>query len=221
MKLCFYCSLLLLALYLTGCTQEKSTNTQPTAPALSDSTEATTKPTSVQHAAPAAEAVVRNMLRWYARNMGKLPVDFVLNADAADSTTFYAVNFPGTEAWLTALKASGYFSDTYRNSWRTYFRRQADTLRIHPQNDGPPAGFEYDFILYSQDSEATLQELQAGNSSSKLTDATHALVEITGHPHDADGGSRQEGLSFKVSQTKDGKWIIDDISNLIYSLERT
>lgn len=211
----------LLALVLASCSQEKSGSTQRAAAMLPDSVSAATVTAPVQHAAPAAEEVARNLIKWYALNMEKLPADFIVNADGADTTKFYAVNFPGTEAWLTSLKVSGCFSDAYLNAWRTYFRQQNDSLRIHPQNDGPPAGFEYDFILYSQEADSKIQDLQTGRFSSTLSDMTHALVEVMGHPYSTEGGHRQEGLLLKISQTKDGRWIIDDISNSVYSLERT
>lgn len=221
MKFSFSLRAALFLLYLTNCSQEKSISTQSTAATLPDSASAVVAPVSIQHAAPAAEAMVRNLLRWYARSMEKLPADFVLNDDGTDTTKFYAVNFPGTEAWLTSLKASGYFSDTFLNSWRTYFWQHNDSLRVHPQNDGPPAGFEYDFILYSQQADNKIQELQSGNYSSSLSDANHALVEVTGRSYSTDGGSRQEGLSFKISKSKGGYWLIDDITALVYSVEGT
>ncbi|MET4105318.1 hypothetical protein [Hymenobacter sp. UYP22] len=212
MKCLLYYGFLPLALALPACSQESPMSTQRPAAPLPDSASATAA-APVQHAAPAAEKVVRNMLQWYSVNMEKLPANFILHANGADTTKFYAVNFPGTENWLKSLQATGYFSDAYLNAWRAYFRRQNDTLRVHPQNDGPAAGFEYDFILYSQEADSKVQELQAGTFTSASSSPTHAVVLAAGPKHADSGSPWQEQLLLELSKSASQGWVIDAISN--------
>ncbi|MBG8555942.1 hypothetical protein [Hymenobacter guriensis] len=196
-----------------GTNQQPATQA-PAAPA--DSIVASPAPALPQAPAPAdqaAEQTVRRFIGWYAATMEKLPGDFILNADGQDTTKFYAVNFPGTEQWLTALKASGFFADSYLQKWRTYFRQQNDSLRAHPQNDGPPPGFDFDFLTYSQEADTKLTELRAGTFATTFHDKNHALVKARGPHHNQGDENWQEALDVSLVRAANNRWLIEAISN--------
>lgn len=183
-------------------------------PASEPETTAATKPALSSSAATpdtssAPVQTVRRFVKWYAKNWESLPQDFILNANGQDSTKFYAVNFPGTEQWLKALQQSGTVAPVYLTSWRTYFRRYDDTLRLNPQNDGPPAGFDYDFLMLSQEPDTKVADLQVGTCTVVHQQPGHAKVEARGPRHE----TWQEGLDFDLSQQADGRWLIDRIDN--------
>ena len=147
---------------------------------------APTQPISAAVSASSPEKTVRDYLHWYATHHDKLPTNFVatVGVGGKDTTSYYAVNFQVTENWLTAVRQSGALSGTYLQHWRTYFRQYADTLRLHRQNDGPANGFEYDFLMLSQEADTRATELQAGTFTTKLVGTTHAIVAALGPQHE-------------------------------------
>lgn len=164
--------------------------------------------TATPDTSSAPAQTVRRFVKWYVRNTESLPGDFLLNADGQDSTKFYAVNFPGTEQWLTAVQQSGTVSAAYLNEWRAYFRRYDDTLRLHPQNDGPPAGFDYDFLMLTQEAEESAADLLIGTVTVTRQKGPRAHVQALGPKHE----SYYSALEFDLSQQADGRWLIDKIA---------
>jgi hypothetical protein len=156
-------------------------------------------------AASSPEKTVREYLRWYSANYNKLPTNFILRPDGKDTTGYYAVDLQVTENWLVAVRNSGVLSDAYLQNWRTYFKQYADTLRLHPQNDGPPRGFEYDFLMLSQEADNKVAELQAGTFTTKLVSDTRATVAALGPQHEG----WREGMTFTLSKSATGEWLID------------
>jgi hypothetical protein len=151
---------------------------------------------------------VRQYLRWCATHQNTLPNDFILNGDGQDTTKFYAVNFSGTESWLMAVQNSGLVSEMYLNGWRAHFRQYADSLRLHPQNDGPPAGFEFDFLTLSQEPDEQVAELLSGTATVTEASAMQAVVQTRGPRHEG----WQAGLDFELNKDANGRWLIDKIS---------
>lgn len=159
-------------------------------------------------AAPAAnspEKTVRKYLNWYSAHYDKLPTNFITTVGGKDTLGYYAVDLQVTENWLTAVRNSGFLSDAYLQNWRTYFKQYADTLRLHPQNDGPPLGFEYDFLMLSQEADTKAAELQAGTFTTKLLNSAHATVAALGPQHEG----WREGMTFTLSKSATGEWQID------------
>lgn len=135
----------------------------PTEPAA----EQAAAPTPAAKVAPARPQgpevqVATGFYRWYARNSERLnKIQLVEGGSTSprDTGHFYAVDFKGTEHYLAELRKSGYVSPVYLADWRAYFRHQNDSLRLHPQNDGPAAGFEFDLIVHSQEPDEYLQHI--------------------------------------------------------------
>lgn len=146
-------------------------------------------------------------LNWYAKHHEEFDTSLV-EGGGEDTTSFYAVNQAAVDDWLSRLGYSGHFSATYVAGWRRYIRSYADTLRKHPQNDGPPEGFSYDLLMLSQEPDTRLEELQKGTFSTRYTGAAGATVQARGSQHEG----WREGLDFTLSKNAANKWLIDSIT---------
>lgn len=167
-------------------------------------------PASAKPASPGPAQAVRQFIGWYAAHREELEVmRFILNRDGQDSTKFYAVDFPGTEAWLAKVAGSGQVAPAFLDSRRAYFRRQDDSLRKYPQNDDTPQGFEYDFLMLSRDADTKVEDLQAGTFTVASQHGSRAKVQARGPRHD----NWQEGLDFELMQAPSGQWLITSIFN--------
>ena len=185
---------------LLGCS---APSTQQPAQPTGDTKLAATPPA---HPTTDPELAVKAYLKWYAAHHDEFNADFITGADS-DTTTSYAVNMPAAEDWLVRLSRSEHFSASYVQNWRTYIVSYADTLRRHPRNDGPPAGFSYDLLMLSQEADTRLEELQKGTFSTRYTGQGSALVQARGAQHDG----WREGLDFTLLKSRAGKWLIDRI----------
>jgi hypothetical protein len=130
--------------------------------------------------ASSPESTVSAFLTWYKANGSGLGDDFVLNNgnNEMDSTKFYAVNFPATETYLAKLSATGMISDNYVDKWRMYFKKADQNFKSHPENEGPPEGFDYDFITFSQE-DPGLNELEKTKLTVTYKGSNSATVLIS------------------------------------------
>ena len=145
-----------------------------------------------------------DFLKCYRDNEGKVGGGWVNNStnETYDSTKYYSVNFVATEKYLADLKATGFISDLYLEKWREYFKRCEQDFKANPSNDGPPEGFEYDFIMLSQETEENLKHLEKTQVvECKITDNT-AFINL----HFING----DNMQYKLTKDND-KWLIDDI----------
>lgn len=111
------------------------------------------------------EDVVYKFFRFYFDN--KLN-EFELTNWNEPNLKSYRVNFTATEKYLTKLRTSGCVSKVYIEHWRNYFNNCDKTFLKKPQNEGPPAGFEFDFITNSQE------------NPEKIQPSDFKLIEISG-----------------------------------------
>jgi hypothetical protein len=181
---------------LLGCSSPTTQQTtQPTKPVAPSPTQPATAP----------ELAVKDYLHWYAAHHDEFNANFITGG--LDSTSFYAVDVTAANDWLARLGQSKHFSAAYVQGWRDYIGRYADTLRRHPQNDGPPEGFSYDLLLLSQEADTRLEELQKGTMQTNYSTKDIATVQARGQQHEG----WREGLDFTLSRNKAGKWLIDSI----------
>jgi hypothetical protein len=101
-------------------------------------------------------------LKWYRDHLSELNRITLVNqgGSGGDTTQVYSVNRAGTEAYLAALGRSGYVSPRYLDAWRQYFRQCDQSFRADLQREGPPRGFDYDFVFQSQDYATELTQLE-------------------------------------------------------------
>ena len=155
---------------------------------------------------------ILNFLRWYRAHISELKkIEMVTHSANPDSANSYVVNEAATEQYMNELQKSGFVSDKYIARWRMYFNNCVETLRKTPQTEMPVKGFDFDFVMFSKDSEDDLVRIEK------------STVE---HQHITnDEGSITVGLPtvgrLRYWITKqDGKWLIDDIKDLRSALDQ-
>lgn len=123
------------------------------------------------------------------------------NINIYDSTTFYSVNFNATDKYLKKLESTGYISDNYLSKWREYFKKCDKHFHENPMNDGPPTGFEYDFVMLSQYDD-DLNNLEKSKINSQFITNNNATINL----YFESGHKRIYKLIKQIN-----KWVIDDI----------
>ena len=192
------------ALLIIGCDDEKSDNsntsdipTERYSTAQIDSSRTEANP----------DTTILSFLRWYRNNQERLDaIPMVNNATGMvyDSARFYSVNFDASEKYLKEFDKSGYVSAIYIDKWRKYFKNADVNFKAHPQNDGPPDYFDYDFVMHSQEFDEDFNNLDSvkvdsrGENSHKTT---ALLTFISG-----------QKLTFQLTRHGD-RWLIDQIDN--------
>jgi hypothetical protein len=145
-------------------------------------------------------------LKWYKQNYDAVNSPNTVNIpETDDPDLFYRVNFEGTEEYLYLLKSSGFISDTYLETWRDYFKKCDANFLKSKQNDGPPDGFEFDFVLWTQEIGSTLESIDAIVITKTDEKGNTCFVEV-------DISMR---LGFYLTKYN-GLWLIDSIENLGY-----
>jgi hypothetical protein len=148
---------------------------------------------------------VINFLKWYRENEKTLSKIQMVNIPSIEEkNSFYTVNFEKTEQYLAALKKSGFVSDKYMDQWRDYFKKADIKLKQNPMNDGPPDGFEFDFVLWTQEIDETLEAINNPKLISTQITTDNAIVTL----------DILMRLEYKLSKQGD-KWLIDDIQVLV------
>ena len=147
---------------------------------------------------------VVDFLNWYRENYEKISKIQMVNMPSfKDPNSFYTVNFDEIEEYLIFLKTSGFVSDKYLQQWRDYLKKAGIKLEQDKVNDGPPEGFEFDFVLWTQEIDETLEAINDPKLISSKITRNKAVVKIY----------ILMRLEFKLSK-QNGKWRIDDIQNL-------
>jgi hypothetical protein len=155
---------------------------------------------------------VLNFLRWYRAHINQIKkIEMVKHSANPDSANYYVINEAATEQYLNEMQKSGFVSDNYIARWRMYFKKCNEDLKKTPQTESPVKGFDFDFVMFSKDSEDDLVRIEK------------STVE---HQHITnDEGSITVGLPtvgrLRYWITKqDGKWLIDDIKDLRSALDQ-
>jgi len=141
---------------------------------------------------------VKDFLNWYGVNYKKATSFGLVNQ--GDSVN-YSVNFEETEKFLAYLKSSGFVSDEYLNAFRKQFTAAQYFFEKDPINEGPPQGFDYDIVLWTQEPDLVIEK---GKNP----------ILISSEIHDDSASLRLDvymKLQFNLSK-KDQKWLIDRIS---------
>jgi hypothetical protein len=100
---------------------------------------------------------VYGFIKWYKINykqINNFPLTYV------DASNNYQVNLINCDKYLAQLKSSKFISQEYIRLWREYFQSKAENFKTNVQNEGPPEGFDFDFVLHSQEPELIFQGLE-------------------------------------------------------------
>lgn len=150
---------------------------------------------------------VIDFIKWYDNNMSSLNrIELVNNNSDTiyDSTSLYRINFTNTELFLAEIKKSGFVSDAYLDFMRNYFKDCEENFIKTQQYDGPPEGFDFDLIMWSQEYDEDLKNIDKSTVGAATISPQKANIEIK-FPL---GGS----LKYDLSLYND-KWMIDKIDN--------
>ena len=93
-------------------------------------------------------------MEWYKSNQNKL-YSFncikggILSNDSIPS--YYYVDFKEVNKEIKFLKNSNLFSIEFLKEYENYYVEGENNFKQNPQNDGPPANFDYDYFFRTQD----------------------------------------------------------------------
>ncbi|THU39745.1 hypothetical protein FAM09_14725 [Niastella caeni] len=148
---------------------------------------------------PDCTNTIMAFLKWYKTNYEIVnPMqDAVVSLKGDSANAIYRVDFDAAEKYLATLRASGFFSERFLQRTLQYFKGADVNLVKTKQNDGPPEGFEFDFLLLTQESESLL----AHYKSSKTAFIAPNQVKLV----------LPENTLFFTVQVQQGNCIIDSI----------
>lgn len=98
---------------------------------------------------------VKDFLQWYGTNYQEANSFGLVNQG---DSVFYSVNFEEAEKYLAYLKSSGFVSDEYLSVFRKKFAEAQINFEKEPVNEGPPLGFDYDIVLFTQEPELVIEK---------------------------------------------------------------
>lgn len=184
---------------ITSCNESKT----PEQKADSQKTETFVKKDTVvapQIPIKTADQTVKDFLCWYNDNYEKLgKLQLIKNNPPSDTTKYYCVNFPETEKWLAMFKESGFVSDEFLTHWRNYFKKCEKNFQKDHVNDGPPDGFEYDFIFNSQEETPNNAEIQKATfTQNSIGDKTTIILNFP----------KYGPISKTLVKSEDGRWLL-------------
>jgi hypothetical protein len=150
---------------------------------------------------------VVNFLKWYRVQQGRLNnIPMVNKVGRQNESTNYYINFKQTERYLSELRRSGFISDRYIRRWRAYFKECNENFRKNPQDDGPPDGFEFDLVMWSnsdyEEELSALDRIEVVDSHQETKDAIVVIKFL--------GGRK---LRYTLTKAKN-MWKISQIENL-------
>lgn len=144
--------------------------------------------------------VVCGFLKWYQVNYKKISEISLVDI----SGEFYSVDSLACEEYLRLLNNSGYVSHNYIKKWRTYFKEYSEQYKTASYSDGPPEGFEFDFVLHTQEIDDALYAINTIKIlDCVIVDDMHRRIEIDIMP---------SILTFLLSYRQDVGWLIDSIN---------
>jgi len=160
------------------------------------------------------DTVVLNFLIWYRDNFEKMHPFYtisdkndssMISGKWGDSTTYFSVNFKGTEKFLKFLSSSNCLSKKYLDNKRKYIKERAIELLKYKQWDGPPIGFSAEEIFYMNDIEDYFRLIQKAKIIDLVIKGNTATCKVDFF----------ERKLFRLS-TYNNRWLIDDIEFFDY-----
>lgn len=151
------------------------------------------------------EQTVISFLKWYRDNENRVKQHILVKGGLTDTTTFYSIDYKGTEAYLAELKKSKFLSNTFLKNLREYFIECDRKLKEHPLNDGPPWGFEADLIMKCQDYMDVWVYINKAKVIKKKINGNKARIIL----HFV----ANYKMDFTLTRIKN-KWLIDSIDNV-------
>jgi hypothetical protein len=149
-----------------------------------------------------AQQVIIQFLKWYKTNMNKANNFPILIKDSAGN---FMVNKTACTGYLNFLKSSQCISQKYIEHWKIYFDDKATELKDHPLQSDVPEGFDFDFVLITQEPELVLNQIDRVKFKTISINASVALIGLKWP------GKNSMEYEFEMYKTKAG-WQIAYIS---------
>ena len=193
-------------IFILSCNNEKNDNNNNSA-----DTSSTASKIDSNKPASNPETTVINFLNWYKEKEQIIEKIELINnfTGSFDSTKFYSINFDNTNKYLNLFKTSGFVSNTYVKKWQDYFIESDKELKANPQNDGVPDGFEYNFVMCSQDWDDALKQLDKIKIVKREIRNKNAIVIVQFN------SEMYSNYQLEYNLTNDNNiWLIDEIKNV-------
>jgi hypothetical protein len=185
--------ILFILFFFAGCKNDKKSNTLNNAP--SELKEKTDSNVPLE--------TVKSFLHWYKANENKL---YQFNTIDGGDGTNYSVNFGEVKKEIDFLNKSNLFSRRFIDNYENRYKEGDLYFKEHPQNDGPPYGFDYDFFFMTQDDYDTdLQNID--KIAFALNRQNDTLCYVVFHLKNC-------GMTYKYTLKKNQIWQIDNIENV-------
>lgn len=153
-----------------------------------------------------ARKIINKFLQWYKVNLHKANSFAILTKESAGN---YMIDKTACTAYLNFIKSSKCISAKYIAYWQTYFDDKAIELQQNPIQSDIPEGFDFDFVLVTQEPDIVLNQL---SSVTFKTISINNEVAIIGLKWP---GKDPMEYEFEMYKTKDG-WQIGYISTPNY-----
>jgi len=150
-----------------------------------------------------AQQVIIKFLKWYKVNLSNANNFPILIKDSADN---FMVNKAACTDYLNFLKTSQCISRKYIKHWKVYFDDKASKLSDHPLQSDVPEGFDFDFVLITQEPDLVLDQIDHIKFKTISMNASVAVIEVK--------WPRINSLEYKFEMYKTiAGWQIGYISN--------
>ncbi|MEJ7586779.1 MAG: hypothetical protein WKI04_04380 [Ferruginibacter sp.] len=123
-----------------------------------------------------AQKVITQFLQWYKINLHKANSFPLLKKDSAGN---YMVNRKAVTGYLNFIKSSKCISPRYIAHWQTYFDDKATELKEHLLQSDMPEGFDFDFVLITQEPELVLNKISSLKFKTVSMNKSVALIGVT------------------------------------------
>ncbi len=149
------------------------------------------------------EKTVIDFLKWYKENYQPINDIELIYLAPGDTIIPYSVDAIGTKKYLEYFENSGYVSKNYIKYWSNYFLERQQYFEDNLEFDGPPSGFEFDFVLLTQEVDEVLDSIENPEILNSEITKNQAIVKI----------NISMRLSFCLTKSNN-QWLIDKIENI-------
>ena len=151
---------------------------------------------------------VKSFLYWFKNNEKQLDQFTCINggpfSTGTAKTSFY-VDFNEVKKEVELLKSSNLFTEQFIQNYELRYKKGSEYFKKHPQFDGPPENFDYEYFFLTQDDYSPdLEAIEKIRFSTKIID--EHTVKVFFHLENC-------GMNLKHTLIKNTQWQIDKIEN--------
>lgn len=147
---------------------------------------------------------VKSFYNWYAKNYEKVNAFDIVAVPKDEELGPYIIDMDAAEEELAFLKKSGFFSDTYIEARRAFYKEREARYAKPNIIDGDPEGFTFDPFTNSQGGVETVQALASVEWKSEIDGKTAVSESPSG------GTGESPGMKVKLAD-ENGVWMITEV----------